>query len=366
MLGAGMITTVSYGFLPGLQKIADRVQVVAIASRTRALAEQVARDYAIPAVYATLAEMLADAELEAVVNATPGPVHYETSMEILAAGKHLVTDKPLAATVAEADEICALAAAKGLLVVCAPFDLLSREWAEARRLVAAGAVGQVAFARVQSSHAGPAAMAWPSDPTWFYQQGAGSLVDIGVYGIDRITGILGPAQRVTAMSGQVAAVRDVRGGPFDGRQIAASEHDNTLLLLDFGDSTFATVDATYNVVASRSAPLEIFGLAGTLVVRRPDAVVSPGQLALELFRLDAGPGLSGWVTPHGTSFEAPRDRTVDLARASLVEHLLDCLEQGSQPVTSGERARHVLEIMVAARTSAQEGHVVELATTFTP
>ena len=80
------------------------VQVVAIASRTRSLAEKVAADFNIPVVYDSLAEMLADAELDAVINATPGPAHYATSMEILSAGKHLITDKPLASTVAEADQ----------------------------------------------------------------------------------------------------------------------------------------------------------------------------------------------------------------------------------------------------------------------
>jgi predicted dehydrogenase len=250
-----------------------------------------------------------------------------------------------------------LAAANDLLIVCAPYDMLSREWQESRRLIAVGAVGKVAFARVQSSHAGPAGMAWPSDPTWFYQQGAGPLVDIGVYGIDRITGILGLAARPLGMPGAGLSME---------WQITASEDDNTILLLDFGESMFATVDATYNVVATKSALVEVFGLESTLVVKRPDASVKPGQPALELFRLDVGPGLPGWVTPQETSISAPSDRTVDIARASLVEHLLDCLESGTIPVTSGDRARHVLEIMLAARTSARVARVAELTTTFAP
>jgi predicted dehydrogenase len=299
-----------------------------------------------------------------VLNVTPIAAHYETSMQVLAAGKHLITDKPLASTVAEADDICALADANGLLVVCAPYDMLSREWSEARRLIQAGAVGKVAFARVQSSHAGPAAMAWPVDPTWFYKEGAGPLLDLGVYGIDRITGILGPARRVSAMSGIAAPTRRARGGPFDGLEITATENDNTLLLLDFGEATYAVVDATYNVVATKSALAEVFGLEGTLVVHRPDAHVKPGDLALELFSVDAGPGLPGWVTPQGMEFAPPSDRTVELARASLVEHLVDCLDEGRAPTTGAEHARHVLEIMLAAKTAAREGRSVELTTTF--
>jgi hypothetical protein len=67
-----------------------------------------------------------------------------------------------------------------------------------------------------------------------------------------------------------------------------------------------------------------------------------------------------------TSISAPSDRTVDIARASLVEHLLDCLDSGTIPVTSADRARHVLEIMPAPRTSARVARVAELTTTFAP
>ena len=95
-------------------------------------------------------------------------------------------------------------------------DILKREWAQARRLIGEGAIGKVAFARVQSSHGGPAAMAWPADPSWFYAKGAGPLLDMGVYGLDRITAVLGPARAVAAMSGVTAPVRRARGGPFDG------------------------------------------------------------------------------------------------------------------------------------------------------
>jgi predicted dehydrogenase len=247
-----------------------------------------------------------------------------------------------------------------VLIVSAPDDMLGQEWQEARRLVAAGAIGRPAFARAQSSHAGPAGMAWPRDPTWFYQRGAGPLLDMGVYGIDRITGILGPARRVSAMSGLVEPVRRARGGPFDGTEIHAGEDDNVVMLLDLGGSTFATLDATFNVVATKSPLLEVFGTEGTLVVHRPDASLPPGALPLELSRLDGtGPRPTTWTSPRATT----PDPTAELARARLVQHLVDCLETGTAPVTSGERARHVLEVMLGAQRSARENRVVELETT---
>lgn len=363
LLGAGMITTSSYGFLPGLAKMKDRASVVAITSRTRDLAETVARDWDIPAVYDDLDAMLARADLDVVVNATPIPAHYETSMKVLAGGLHLVTDKPLAQTIAEADDLITLAAAHGSLIVSAPAEMLTDDWAEARRLVRAGAIGKVAFARVQSSHAGAAAMGWPVDPSPFYRKGQGSLLDLGVYGLDRITSILGPAMRVSAFSGLAAPTRVVEGGPFHGKTIESEVDDNVLLILDFGNATFAVVDCCYTVAATRSAPMEIFGLDGSLVIQRPDATVLPGQLALELFNKHAGPGLSGWVSPRTIGFPRP-NRAQILQRAALVDHLADCLETGAPPAAGPDRARHVLEITLAAGTAARDSRVVELTTTF--
>jgi predicted dehydrogenase len=371
ILGAGMIAVVEAGFLPGLLRMRDRVEVVAITSRTRARADAVAAEFAIPAVYDTLAQMLAEAGLDAVLNLTPIDAHYETNMAVLAAGKHLVTEKPIASTLAQAGEICALAESKGLQVLAAPADMLRREWAEARRLVASGAIGKVAFARLQSSHGGPAAMAWPADPTWFYQQGAGPLLDMGVYGLDRITGLLGPAVSVAAMSGLTRPVRHARGGPFDGLEIAVTEDDNALLLLDFGEARFAVVDATFNVVATKAPLAELYGTEGTLLVGRPGGQPdtgrpAAGQLPLELFRLDAAPGLAGWIAPQAQEAVPEPDRAVTLSRAVLVDHLADILDHGVSPVTGADRARHVLEIMLAAKTAAAQGRTVELTTTFTP
>jgi predicted dehydrogenase len=359
ILGAGMIATVGYGYLPHLHKIRDRIMVAAIADPNVELARSVAAAHGIPSVHASL-EALLGSDVEAIVNLTPIQVHFETSRAILEAGRHLVTEKPLCSTMAEADELLAIAEAKRLLIVSAPADMVAREWALARRLVGEGAIGKVAFARVQSSHAGPAGNGWPVDPTWFYQEGAGPLLDLGVYGFHQVTGVLGPARRVMAMAGITVPVRRARGGPFDGLEIAVGTADNNLVLLDFGEATFAVVDGTFNVVASRSPRMELFGLEGTLIVNRPDSGAPP----VELYRLDAAPGLAGWITPREYGFPRSDDRFMELQRGVLIEHLADCLRDGTPPVPSAQHARHVLEIMLAAGRSAAEGVAVDLATAF--
>jgi predicted dehydrogenase len=362
VLGAGMIATGSGGVLPNLDSIRHKAEVVAIADVVPDLAKTVAATFGIPHAFTSLEAMLAGAELDAVVNLTPIPVHGRTCVQILEAGKHLATEKPLATTMADADRICALAAERELTVVCAPFNMLYPDRAEARRLVREGAIGKIAFARVRSSHGGPASGSWPADPTWFYQKGSGPLFDMGVYGIHEITGILGPARRVVAFAGITEPTRTVRGGPFQGKTIDVTADDNVLMLLDFGESTFAVVDGTFNVNASRGPKLEIFGRAGTINLSgRPFGGDGP---PLEIFRLDAVGGLRGWIAPELPDGDAPMRRLVALHRAVLVDHLADCVAGGLRPLLNLEHARHVLEIMLMADESARSGRAMDLTTTF--
>ncbi|GIH18529.1 Gfo/Idh/MocA family protein [Rugosimonospora africana] len=360
VLGAGGIATIPEGVLPNMHHIADKATVVAVADVLASRAEQTAARFGIPAHYSNLDDMLANSDLDAVVNLTPIPAHAETSLKIVEAGKHLVVEKPLATTLAEADAIIDAAGARELTIVCAPPDMLYSPYVQAQRLIRENAIGKVAFARVRSSHGGPGGGpdGWPFDPTWFYQDGSGPLLDMGVYGIHEITGMLGPAKRVTAFAGITEPTRVVRGdGPYGGLEIPVTTPDNCLFMLDFGDSTFAVVDGTFNVVASRSPKVEVFGRRGALALFRNDGP------DLEVYRTDLAPGLDGWIAPNNWPAVADPRRAM-LKRALLVDHLVDCVRDGKAPVLSAEHARHALEIMLAVFQSAREGRVVELTTTF--
>jgi predicted dehydrogenase len=362
VLGAGTIATVDYGILPNLNKIRNKVQVVSIADLVIERARAAAEAFGIPMACASLDELLAGPETDAIVNLTPIPVHGETSVQVLRAGKHLVTEKPLATSMADADRICSLARAAGVVVVCAPYNMLLPDRLAARRLVASGAVGKVAFARARSSHGGPAAGTWPYDPSWFYQKGSGPLFDMGVYGIHEITGILGPARRVVAFAGITEPTRVIRGGPYRGKTIDVTANDNVLMMLDFGDATFAVVDGTFNVNAGRGPKLEVFGRQGTLNLSgAPWGGEGP---MLEVFKMDAVNELRGWVTPSLGEIKERMEWVLGLNRAAMVDHLADCLHYGLDPLLNVDHARHILEIMLAAEESAQSGCAVALETSF--
>jgi predicted dehydrogenase len=363
VVGAGVIATAPYGVLPNLRHIAGKAVVAAVADTVPGRAQEVARAHGIPAAYDTLTDMLARAEIDAVANLTPIPVHAQLSLEVLRAGRHLITEKPLATTMAQADEIAAAAGAAGLAVVCAPPNMIYPARQEARRLVASGAIGQPALAKVRSSHGGPAAMAWPLDPAWFYQDGSGPLFDVGVYGIHELTGILGPARRVTAMSGITRRQRPVVGGPFDGQVIDVTADDNTVMLLDFGNSCFGMADGTFNMPATRAPRMELFGSEGTLVMHYNINESGP-EPPLELYRAPARGRSGGWAELDLSHLRHRQQHVDAVRRAILLEHLADCLREERPPELSLDHARHALEIMLKARESARTGAALDLETSF--
>ena len=363
VLGAGNIATNAIGVIPHLRLISEKVELVAVADTLFERARAAQEKFNVPHAFASLEEMLERADIEAVVNLTPIPFHGATSLKILQAGKHCASEKPIATTMEQADALVETAAANGLTFVCAPVLPILPTHLEVRRLLNEGTIGRVAFARVRSSHGGPAAVPFPTDPTWFYQEGAGPLFDMGVYGIHDITGLLGPARRVVAFSGITEPTRTVFGGPFKGKQFEVTADDNTLFMLDFGQSTFAVVDGTYNVNAAKSPRIEIFGRAGTINVNDYRAVRA-GAPPFEIYRVDALPELGGWITPDTTALSRAQERINTLQRAHIVDYLVDCVRQKCKPVLSAEHARHALEIMLSVAESARTGRAIDLKTSF--
>lgn len=363
VLGTGVIAQAPRGYLNGMTKMGD-VVLEAACDPVEERARTVKEEYGFKTHYADLEQMLERSDVETVVNLTPIPFHGQTTLAILDSGRHAIVEKPIATTMEEANQIIALADERRLTVVVAPPNMLYPNRQQARRLVQEGAIGRIAFARVRSSHGGPAAGNWPLDPTWFYQEGSGPLFDMGVYGIHDVTGIIGPARRVVAFSGITEPVREVRGGPFKGKTIDVTADDNTLLMLDFGGSTFAVVDGTFNVNAARAPQVEIFGRAGTINMNNDQDVQATGVPAIEVFKLDAVPGMDGWIIPRARSFDPGWQRFREIGRAVVVEDLIGAVRDRRKPILSAEHARHALEIMLKAIDSAREGRALDLETTF--
>jgi predicted dehydrogenase len=353
LLGCGDVAQRDY--LPEFHRLADRAEIVAVCGRTEARVRAVAEAYQIPTWYTGYERMLAETEAEAVINLTPIQIHPETTLAILQAGKHAYTEKPVASTVAEARRIQAEARQRNLTLVCAPCVMLFPQVRYAQTLVKSGAIGEVYSASGYGHFGVPPWAGYPSDPSPFFAKGAGPAFDMGVYPLHTLTGLLGPVKRVTALVTKVLDGFTIKEGPFEGKRIPIEVNDNWFVLLDFGGSRLASFKANNCVRATRAPMVEIHGLEGTIGldpidVSAPVEVMWPGQ---------------GWeeVPP-------PFEGTQRLGREAGpdhhlgIEHLVDCLQHGQEPVLSVEHALHVVEILEKAELASAQGRTITLETTF--
>lgn len=345
--GCGTIANIMH--LPGLATLVEqgKVALVAACDPVEAAVRTTAERFAIPATFTDLDRLLAAVDFDLLVNATRIPDHYAVSLAALQAGRHVYTQKPMSTSVAEATNLIEEARRRGLHLASAPEHPVRQVVQTVRRLIAEGQIGRVTFAIVRSSHDGPEKHNVPRDSTWFYQPGSSPLLDIGVHGLSQITAILGPVKRLTGLAGRTAAMRAHTAGPYTGKPIQVNIDDSTLLLLDFGDATFSFLDATYGVMSSRGPVAEIYGSEGTLSLSRQG-----GELRLECYRL---------ASDEWSAVELPAESS---NRCLGTAHLVESLLTGSEMILTGERGRHLVEIMAVAPEAIAAGQTVELATTF--
>ena len=349
IVGCGGIANALY--LPGIASI-SRADVVALCDISPERLSATSQRSGVERTYTDLSEMLAESGIDLLIDTTPIQAHYDLNLQAVEAGVNVYTEKAMTVTVEEADRLIEAARAKGVLLASAP-DMMARpRLVRLREMVASRLVGPVVWAQVRSSHGGPDSFATPRDPGWFYRPGAGPILDMGVYGLHMITGLLGPAQRVTALSVRSRPLRYVRRGPLKGLEVKVGIDDNVLILLDFGNSVLAFVDSGYCVPDSRAPRIELFGTDGTLSFMgyRSDP-------PFEVFVDDMARGVRGWIKPE-LEISEPTTRAVGIA------HVVDCLLDGVDLVLTPEHARHVIEIMNKAQESARQGRALELETTF--
>jgi len=346
LVGCGAIA--AWNYLPELKAMSN-IEIVAVCDIIPVRAKEYSKRFEISEWYDNTDELLLKSNFEILVDTASIPAHFEINLKALQSGKHLYSQKPLASSVKEIDTLISEAEKRNLKISASPIHMLRPEIKKTKELIESGVIGKINFIRCSSSHGGPEYFQYRDvDPTWFYEKNVGPLLDLGVHGLHQVTGILGPAKAVLCLSGISEKERIVRTGKFDGKIIQLKIDDNSLLMLEFEDSTFAFIDSTYCVKASRSPYMEIFGSKGTVALY-------PNQ-RLEIYLDDIDKNIRGWMNPI--------EKWSEFKQSYGVKDLIEALEKGRKPVLTPEHARHVVEIIEKAYKSAQEGKKLYLETTF--
>jgi predicted dehydrogenase len=250
--------------------VQDRVRVVAVCDPVLERAQAAAAKFGVAAAYPDMQRMVEAGGLDAVSIASPIGYHYQQGVMAVEAGLHVHFNKSMTTTVAEANDLIQRAQAKGVKLVASPGELVHPRLQRIKQLVEEGVLGRLTWAITGSAfgryHEQETSVRLGDDPltninpAWYFRRpGGGPLYDMTVYGLHALTAVVGPAKRVTAMSG----VR-LREREFRGEMLPTDMDDQTLMVLDFGDAFFAYV---YGVAAGNipgvGRPM-IFGTKGVI------------------------------------------------------------------------------------------------------
>jgi predicted dehydrogenase len=223
-------------------------QVVAVAARDKAKTEAFAANYDIAAVHDTTDALITDPGVDVVYISTPHPLHHDLALAAIAAGKHVLIEKPIAMSVDEARAITAAGRAAGVLVMEAMWTRYLPQADIIRQVLAGGALGQVNLVRADFGFSMPFL---PEHRMWNVELGGGALLDAGVYPISFASSVLGPPASITATGAMTSTGVDARAD----------------LLMTTASG--ATAVASTSMVTSMTVTAAILGSTGRLEVLSP-------------------------------------------------------------------------------------------------
>ncbi len=346
VIGAGGIASKLH--LPEMATV-DEAEVVVLSGRRESRLKTLCEKFDVPRWTQSYEEVIADPDIDAVIIATPHPLHVKYGLMALAAGKHVHIQKPLSTSLDEAEQFVQAAENSDRTVLALPFVARPHIHA-ARKLIAEGKLGQVSSAHARFSHGGPEVYyatigqileEEPEDDVWFYdadKADVGALFDMGVYAIATLVTILGSVTQVTCRMSTVAKPTTLE--------------DTASLIMEFAGGVLGTAETgwcdgarTYGFsVHGTESKLVNPNLTSDLVHYRPTSQVDEDAPLSETL-VDS----SAWPDVHSH------------------QHWVDCILAGKQPPLSNARtARHVTEIMLRGLESARECRTVEVASRVSP
>ncbi|MFE6158740.1 Gfo/Idh/MocA family protein [Streptomyces sp. NPDC056486] len=342
LIGAGNI---SDQYLTNLTEFPD-VRVVVIGDIDTARAQTQARKYEV-GEWGTTERVLAHPDVDIIVNLTTPAVHAEVSSAIIAAGKHVWSEKPIAIDRPSARALLDAAAAAGLRVGIAPDTVLGPGLQTARRAIARGDIGTPLSAQTTMQYAGPDL--WHPNPEFLFAKGAGPLFDMGPYYLTALVSLFGSISRVSAVGSTGRSHRTIRTGARAGTDFAVGVPTHIAAIARFDDGAVSQSTFSFDSPLTRTGIVEITGTEGTLVI--PDPNTFAGDVRIT--RVPQPDSEPEWETLTPVGVASGRGLGVlDMARAIRAErphiatgdlgyHVLDALMAIDEAVASGETA-HVI------------------------
>lgn len=331
------------------------IRMVACADLDPAAAEARASQYGIKAL--SVERLLESDAVDIVVNLTIPAAHYGVSRAAIDSGKHVYSEKPFVLSLKEGRDLARRAQRKGVRIGSAPDTFLGGAHQQARHLLDQGKIGRVTSG---TAHVlGPGMEHWHPNPDFFFQPGAGPILDIGPYYITNLIQLIGPVRRVVAISATPQEFRTIASQPRAGEKIRVETPTTIHAILEFHSGAVVTLGASWDVKHHGHANMELYGESGTLYVPDPNFFGGDVRLTLQDKPVKRLPSfqhplaVANQEHPNGAMANYRTVGLADMAAAIVEDRPHRC---------SLELALHAVEVMVSILKSGDTGKSVAMTT----
>jgi predicted dehydrogenase len=328
----------------------NNIEIVAAADMVLERAKAKAEEFGVPKA-CSVEELLADAEIEIVVNLTIPKAHASVCTAALEAGKHVHVEKPLVVNREDGKRVLDLAKSKGLRVGCAPDTFLGGGLQTCRKLIDDGWIGQpVAATAFMLCHGHES---WHPDPAFYYEVGGGPMFDMGPYYLTALVSLLGPVTRLTGSARVTFPERTITSQPKYGTKVTVETPTHIAGVMDFANGAIGTLVTSFDVWAANVPLIEIYGTEGSLSVPDPNGFGGPVRVR----RM----GAKEWSEVPLTHGFAENSRGIGVADMAAA------IERGRPHRVSGDLAYHVLDLMEGFHDASRDGrHYTPVSTVERP
>jgi len=343
LIGCGVI---SWHYLHFAQEVySDYFEITALADILPEKAKARAEEFGI-AKYGTPDLIYNDASIDIVINLTVPVVHEEVSVRILESGKHLYTEKPLATNREGMRRILTLAEKMGKRVGSAPDTFMSAPAQTSKKLLEEDWIGApigvnaICAMRGNEFHR--------PDADFFYQKGAGPMMDMAAYYLNQMVNLFGGVDSVMTMSKITFPERTIKVPPRRGEKITVEVPTYVSSNMRFENGVIATFVNSFDIWGTRQPFIEIYGEKGSMTM--PDPNRYAGDVMVRRFNGDWQPVQQ--FVEYG-----------QYGRGIGIVDMIRCMEAGVPHKASGELAYHVNDVILAMDEAGQTGKEIMIEST---
>lgn len=351
IIGCGNISAAYFRLIP----LYNNLKIVACTDINMAAAKARSEEFGVPAQ--EISDLLANPDVDVVVNLTIPEAHYPVSRQALEAGKHVYSEKPFVLTLQQGEDLRNIAAARNLRVGSAPDTYLGGSHQFCRHLIDSGRVGKIMSG---TAHVlGPGMEMWHPNPDFFFKPGGGPVLDMGPYYVNNLVNLIGPVKRVTALANKAKQERTISNGPRSGEKVPVIVMTNVHAILEFVSGAQVALMASWDVWAHRHQNMELYGTDGAIFV--PDPNFFGGKV--EVAGTDRDPKeVEVWDHPLTAKNYQFDWGTQANYRGVGLSDMMAGVEDARDYRCSLDRSLHTIDVLTSILKSADEGRAVDIAT----